>query len=411
MPAAHDQQARLLATIEQLLEMPAAEKRTTLTGACDLVAAALDADKVDAFFYDDERDSLSSLGTSNQPLSAFQRKHGLDVLPLANGGRAVQVFRTHATYASGSTRDDPEELKGIREVLRVASQIGAPLPVGDSVRGVLLVCSQKPSFFTTEDVRFVETVARWVGAVAHRADLVERIGREAAESARRHAAEELVTVLAHDLRNYIQPIDGRLQLVQRRLERENLEADLRDIDLARRGLSRLTALISDILDVARIDQGALVLETEPVDVVQLAKDVGAMLATAQTPIDVTAAEQVVATIDASRIRRCLENLLTNALKHSPRGAPVHVTVARRESAEGEQVRIEIIDEGPGISHDLVPHIFDRFVTARARSGGLGLGLFFAKNIATAHGGDLVVAPPEPGRGAHFTLRFPTHPQH
>jgi two-component system, OmpR family, sensor kinase len=399
-------QARLLDTLEKLLEMPGAELRTALVQASDLVAAALHADKVDAFLYDDERDSLVAVGSSNQPLSAQQRKHGLDVLPLANGGRCVHIFQRRTTFENGRVQEDRDELLGIREVLRVASQVGAPLSVGGVVRGVLLACSQKPDFFSTEDVRFVETVARWIGAVAHRAELVEQIGRDAAERGRRRAAEDLITVLAHDLRNYMHPIDGRLQLVRVRLERDARTADLRDIDIARRGLARLGGIIADILETARIEQGELELELEPVDVVKLVKEVGTTLATETQPIQVRTEEDVVAMIDASRIRRCVENLVANAIKYSPRGAPVHVLVRRRESESGELVRIEVIDEGPGIPQDIAPHIFDRFFTARARSGGLGLGLFVARGIATMHGGDLTVETSEPGKGAHFVLSLP-----
>jgi signal transduction histidine kinase len=402
MPA---NQARLLDTLERLLEMPAAEQRSALTQACDLVASALSADKVDTFLYDAQRDSLVALGSSNQPLSALQRKHGLDVLPVSNGGRAVHIFQTRATFVSGRTREDMEEVRGIRDALEVASQVGAPLVVGGSVRGVLLACSQKVDFFSPEDVRFVETVARWVGAVAHRAELVEQIGHDAAERGRRRAAEELITVLAHDLRNVINPIDGRLQLMCVRAQREERTVDIRDIDLARRGLSRLSNLISDILDTARIEKSALDLELGTVDVVKLVTDIAATLGSPAQPVLATAREEVIATIDASRIRRCVENLVANALRHSPRGSPVHVEIARRTHDDGEWVHIEVIDEGPGIPHEIAPHIFDRFVT-KSRSGGLGLGLFLAKSIAAMHGGDLTVEKSNPGKGAHFCLKFP-----
>lgn len=399
-------QPRLLETLEKLLEMTAAEQRIALVQACDLVATALNADKVDAFLYDDARDSLVALGTSTQPLSAQQRRHGLDVLPLANRGRAVQTFVSRSTFVSGAVQEDMEELRGIREVLRVASQVATPLVVGGVVRGVLLVCSLAPGFFTADDVRFLETVGHWVGVVAHRAELVEQIGRDAAERARRRAAEELITVLAHDLRNLISPIDGRIQLVRMRHEREGRTADLRDIDLAHRGLGRLTSLIADILDTARIEKASLELELSPTELRKLVTEVSATFSTPTQPIMVHAAEDVAAMIDANRIRRCMENLVANAVKHSPRGAPVHVTLSRYDREDGEWVRIEVLDEGPGVPADIAPHIFDRFFTAQKRTGGLGLGLFVSRAIASMHGGDLVVEPSEPGKGARFTLTFP-----
>ena len=406
MPIGDVHGARLLDTLERLLEMPGAELKSSLTQASDLVAVALHADKVDVFLYDDRRDSLVALGSSNQPLSAQQKKHGLDVLPLSNGGRVVHVYQSRSTFVTGKLHEDPEELRGVKEALAIKSKVGAPLVVGGEVRGVLMVASLKPDFYGPEDTRFTETVARWIGAVAHRAELVERIGRDAAEGGRRRAAEELITVLAHDLRNYMNPIDGRLQLIRRRLERDQRAADLRDLDIARRGLSRLAGLISDILETARIEQGALTLDLAPVDIVELAREVGTTLGSPQQPVDVRSGEEVIATVDPSRIRRCVENLVANALKHSPKGAPVHVQVAVEERHDGEWVKIEVVDEGPGIPHEIAPHIFKRFFTAQSRTGGLGLGLFVAKSIAAMHGGDLDVATPEAGKGAHFTLAFP-----
>jgi hypothetical protein len=72
--------------------------------ATDLIAEALRADKVDAFLYDPTRDALEAVGSSNQPLSALQRKHGLDFLPIANGGRVVWVFQNWKTYVTGLSR-------------------------------------------------------------------------------------------------------------------------------------------------------------------------------------------------------------------------------------------------------------------------------------------------------------------
>src|SRR6476660_2271503 len=92
---------RVQDTLERLLEIPDADLTTALTRAADVMALAFAADKVDAFVYDAARDSLVALGTSNQPLSQRQRRHGLDVLPVSNGGRVVHVYKTNATFVTG----------------------------------------------------------------------------------------------------------------------------------------------------------------------------------------------------------------------------------------------------------------------------------------------------------------------
>src|SRR6185436_13628421 len=165
--------------------------------ASNAVAEALSADKVDAFLYDETRDSLVALGTSTQPLSALQKRLGLDVLPVSNAGIAVKVYQEGRTFATGRLDLMDDELRGVREGLKVKSTIGVPLEVGGKLRGMLLIASLKPDFFGPADVTFAETIARWVGMIAHRAELVAQITRNALEQGRRAAAEELITVLAH----------------------------------------------------------------------------------------------------------------------------------------------------------------------------------------------------------------------
>src|SRR5690349_14518864 len=110
-----DDQRRLLETLERLLEIRATDLRLALSESADLVASALSADKVDAFLYDSTRDSLVALGSSNQPLTQMQKRLGLDVLPVANRGRSVEVFETGRTYVNGRVDRDTDELRGIRD--------------------------------------------------------------------------------------------------------------------------------------------------------------------------------------------------------------------------------------------------------------------------------------------------------
>ena len=196
-----------LQTLEALLAFPASGLVSSLTHACNLVATALKADKVDAFLFDERKATLAAIGTSTQPLSDLQKRLGLDVLPVANGGRVVEVFQTGITFVTGHLENDTDELAGVRDALKVRSQIGVPLDVGGRRRGMMMIASLETERFGADDVRFTELVARWVGMVAHRAELVEELTRRAVEQGRRVAAEELMTVLAHDLRNVLAPLE------------------------------------------------------------------------------------------------------------------------------------------------------------------------------------------------------------
>lgn len=401
---------RFLETLERLLELPSADLKTTLSFASDLVADATGADKVDAFLYDSTRDSLVAVGTSDRPLSARQRKLGLDVLPLSNGGRVVHVYRTGETFVTGSLDEDGEELRGVKESLAIRSKLGVPLVVAGTRRGMLMLASLQRNFFTADDVRFAEAVGRWIATVAHRAELMEEIGRNAAAQGRRAAAEELVTVLAHDLRNLLAPLDGQLHVLQRRAQREHRKEDVADLGAAQQALGRLRSLVSDILDVARIEHGLFHGLHEPLDVVALIKDTAKTLASLShpVPIHVEATDRLLIAGDQARLRQCIENLIVNAIQKSPKDAPVNILVSTEKRDRGEWAIVEIVDQGPGVPSHLLPHIFDRYTSGTHREGGLGLGLYLARQIAAMHNGDLTVES-TPGKGARFILSLPCYP--
>lgn len=394
----------MLSTLEKILAIPTVDLEAALSLACDAVAPAFRADKVDAFLLDRTKNTLVAVGTSTQPLARLQRSAGLDVLPLANGGTVVQVYETGKPYRTGRLRDDPTEVKGIREVLKIESEIAVPIEVGSERRGVLVITSQARDFYSEDDERFAVSISRWVGAVAHRAELVAEIGRNAVEQGRRAAAEELVTTLAHDLRNFISPISARLQLLLRRAVRDTRERDRRDSEAAMRAVDRLARLITDILDVARLDQGLFQLDVAPTDLGAVAASVAETLSTPGNDIRVAAPDEVIVCADVARITQCIENVVGNAIQHSPPGAAVVLFVSKKARVEGDCGCIEIIDEGPGIPADMMPRLFERFSKGE-QSRGLGLGLYFAKRIAAAHRGDLVVES-KPGSGTRFRLELP-----
>jgi two-component system OmpR family sensor kinase len=396
---------RRLEILERLLGIEVADLEMALTHSCDVIAEALKADKVDAFLYDPEKDTLVALGSSTQPLSMMQRKLGLDLLPVSNGGRVVWVYQTGETFTTGHLEADPEELKGIRQGLKIRSQIGVPLTVAGHRRGVLMIASQQADFFTPEDVRFVESIIVWIGVVTHKAEMAQQIARAAVEQGRRAVAEELVTVLAHDLRNFVTPIAARLQLMRRRASDDNRTRDVRDCESAQSAVERLNRLISDLLDVARLDQGVLKLDLQPINLSGVARDVASALATPDHRVDVTCSEETVVAADSDRLRQCVENLVANALRYSPPDAPVDILVRREHDERGDYGVLEVRDEGPGVPPEILPRIFERFA-AGAKSQGLGLGLYLAKSIAGAHGGDLAVTS-NPAQGTRFTLKLPS----
>jgi len=173
--------------------------------------------------------------------------------------------------------------------------------------------------------------------------------------------------------------------------------------------AHLTRLVEDLSTLARADSGAVSLERAPVDLSRLVSEtvegVGALAEDRGVHLAVEAPETVRVVGDAIRLRQVLLILLDNALKHTPEGGAVAVSVEH----EGTRARLRVRDSGLGIAPEDLPHLFDRFYRAdRARSGeGSGLGLAIGRWIAEAHGGHIAAAnAPAPERGALFTVTLP-----
>jgi signal transduction histidine kinase len=398
-------QDRRLTTLERLLGIGAANLEGALDEASDLLAATLGADKVDVFLYDPSRASLIARGTSHTPMGAKQHAIGMEQLPLANGGRTVEVFETGRSWITGRADEDPSELRGITQGLGVRSILLAPLTVVQERQGVLSVVSAKPDLWSAEDLRFVEAAGSWVGLVVQQTVLVERLAVHAREQARRAAADELIAVVAHDFRNYLAPIRGRVQLLRRWAEAQGDVVATKDIGELSTVVDRLAAVVADLLDSARLDQGLLTLELGPVDLVPFAAEIARTMSTPGQSVRVVSAHATVCVnADPARLHQGVQNLISNALKFSPKGVPVTLEIAEEQRAQGRWGLLHVMDEGPGVPPELQARMFDRFARGPG-SPGLGLGLYLARRIAEAHDGALTVES-RPGGGSRFTLALP-----
>jgi two-component system, OmpR family, sensor kinase len=400
----HLGQDRLLTTLEGLLELPTTDVKATLQQATSLIAEVLAADKVDVFFHDLGSETLVALGTSDTPMGRKQHAIGMDRLPLANRGRTVEVFLTGTSYLTQHADQDPEELVGIRVGLDVKSEIAAVFEVETLRRGVLLAVSSTQEFFSEQDLHFLGAVARWIGIVMHRAELIERTQREAVEQGRRLAAEELLTIMAHDLGNYLTPLKGRIELLERRARREGREQDLRDARAVNHTFGLLTRVIADLLDVARLHQGIFAIDAQHMHFMALVQEVVAAFSTPETPISIHSCVEVNFTADPNRLRQLLENVLANAVKYAPKQTPITVEVHIERRADGLWMILTVSNQGPSLPPEKLATFFQPFAVG-AQSTGLGLGLYLANRIAAAHGGTLSIDSPS-GQGVQVTLALP-----
>jgi two-component system OmpR family sensor kinase len=224
----------------------------------------------------------------------------------------------------------------------------------------------------------------------------------------RATAQELLTVLAHDLRNHLTPLQGRLDLIRRRALREGRGEYLHDSELAVRTVDRLRRLIDDLLDVSRLERGLFFVNRRPVDVAAVVRATADAFAGGEATIELALTGELCAYADPDRLQQALENLLANAVGHSPAGGVVRVEVCEttREGEPDPWIQVRVTDHGPGVPPALLPRIFECFSTGPG-SVGLGLGLYLARRIAFAHGGTLAVES-EYGQGASFVLAWPAN---
>ncbi|MDC3962774.1 AAA family ATPase [Polyangium jinanense] len=238
----------------------------------------------------------------------------------------------------------------------------------------------------------------------------ERLLHEAQEALR--SRDEFLDIASHELNTPLTPLRLQVQLLRRRLEDPALSAHPRLqglprlLDIADHSVERLEKLVGELLDVVRIGAGKLSLKLEDVDLTTLAREAVEGLqhevTAAGLTVDLVAFEPVVGRWDRFRVEQVLVNLLTNAIKYGM-GKPITVGVRR----VGPRAELWVEDRGIGIPKDDQARIFERFERAVSSHsvGGLGLGLFIARQIVEAHGGTIRVRS-EPGHGATFTVELP-----
>jgi two-component system OmpR family sensor kinase len=395
---------RLFQMLQHLLALPGTEVSETVHQTAQLVAQALQAEKVDVFLHDPATQSLVALGTSLTPMGIHEKAVGLDRISLSEGGRAVEVYQTGQPYWTGQAQRDPGELAGMKEELGIKSEMLVPLAVDHQRRGVLLASSSAPQFFDENDFHFLEAVANWVGMAIHRAELSEGHSHEVADHARRMEAEEILTIMAHDLRNYLTPLKGRLELLRRRARREQQESLAREVEAIEQTALRLDRLVVDLLDAERLKQGVFALHPQEVDLVELVDEVVPIWRTPSHAIEVRGPAHLMVVADPNRIQQVVENLLSNATAHADPDTPISMTITQQQRAEGDVVRITVTNQGRKMTPEQLRSQFRPF-TRGNHSQGLGLGLYISQRIAQAHQGTLTVQT-EGEKTTHVTLSIP-----
>ncbi len=238
----------------------------------------------------------------------------------------------------------------------------------------------------------------------------ERVARGEAEQVSR-MKDDFIAVLSHELRTPLNAIMGWTHVL---LKRGGTDETMRGLAVIKRNGTTQARMISDLLDMSRLNLGKLPLSMAMLDPAQeIDAAISAMMPVLEEKeirLDVILAPRYrPIQADASRLQQVVWNLLSNAIKFSPRGSIISVSLVEVDAG----LRILITDAGQGIAADFLPFVFDRFAQSNAASnrhrGGLGLGLSIAKQLVEAHGGLLSVRSDGLGHGATFEVWLPTDP--
>jgi len=225
-----------------------------------------------------------------------------------------------------------------------------------------------------------------------------------------HVKDEFVAMVSHELRTPLNAVLGWARmLASKQLSEDRARHAIETIE---RNAAALTLIVDDLLDVSRIIAGTLKLTITPVDLVAVTQDacdeVGPMAARKRVDLVLSADGSPAELMngDAARLQQAIGNLLTNAVKFTPEGGRVTVSVA----PAGGQMEVNVEDTGQGIDAAFIPHVFESFRQADGAAsrahGGLGLGLAIVRKIVELHGGTVKVVSQGEGRGATFTIRLP-----
>jgi PAS domain S-box-containing protein len=297
--------------------------------------------------------------------------------------------------------------------LKPRSYIGVPLKRGqETIGAITLVMADSGRCHDMRDLNVAVALAERAGIAVEHARLFEelRLARAEADARRRDAElanrskDEFLAVLGHELRNPLAPIVMALELMKRRA------GCSRESAIVERQVKHLIRLVDDLLDVSRILRSKAVLTKERVGVAQLVADgvalVSPLLEQRRHFVTVDVQEGIWVQGDPVRLAQVVSNLMNNAAKYSPPGAPISVEA----HCEGNEVVLRVRDTGMGIDPSVILSIFEPFVQSpqaldRAQ-GGLGLGLAIVRGLVHLHGGSVSAHSEGRGRGSEFVVRLP-----
>ena len=328
-------------------------------------------------------------------------------------GRAFKELRPDWSPVFQSTYSD-RTTQEISQAAGIGGSLAVPITIRDLPYGVLCTFYYEPHDFTESEIQLLQTLADSAAVAIGNAAFIEetRLARDDAEEANRTKSEFLAN-MSHELRTPLNAIIGYSEMLQEEaadLENEEFEEDLERINGAGK---HLLGLINDVLDISKIEAGAMDIYLETFPVESMIQDV----VTTMRPLVEKNSNSLVVDCpdsvgsihaDTTKVRQGLFNLLSNASKFTEQGT-ITLTISRETSDGQEWIDFAVADTGIGMTDEQMGKLFEAFAQAEAstsrRYGGTGLGLAITRHFCEMMGGTVLVES-ELGKGSTFTMRLP-----
>ena len=338
-----------------------------------------------------------------------------------NAGRAYVERRAIWTDDFGGdssvvySDDDTEEMrKGLDSEWGVTGVVAAPIMIQDEVYGILDVFFVQHREFSDEQVNLVQNLADSAAVAINNARFIEEIqqARDDAEEANETLSHFLAN-MSHNLRTPLNAIIGYSEMLQEEAEDSDNEEFKEDLERINGAGKHLLSLVNYVLDIAKIEAGAMDIYLETFPVEPMIQDV---VTTTQTLVEKNSnvleidCPDSVGSIhaDTTKIKQCLYNLIDNASKFTEQGT-ISLTVSRDTEEGQEWVNFAVGDTGIGMTDEQMGRLFEAFAQAEGsttrRFGGTGLGLAITRHFCEMMGG-MVLVESEAGKGSTFTMKLP-----
>jgi signal transduction histidine kinase/CheY-like chemotaxis protein len=333
--------------------------------------------------------------------------------------REMQLGKTVVNYDSKTDPRTAADYERSYETTGERAYIAFPLLRGGRWVASLWASDDQPRQWTKEEVALLQTAAErtWTAveklrAEAERERLLksEQEARDAAEKANQ-LKDEFLATLSHELRNPLNVILGYSELLLRMPEIEGSQRLIKMGEALRRNAQSQSQLINDLLDLSRLQRGKISLNLETVS---LAAIIDSAVETVRTDAAAKAIEirlhvddqLLFVEGDRLRLQQIAWNLLNNAVKFTPAGGNIEISLR----SQGDSAVLLVTDTGQGIDVSFLPYVFEMFRQAdgsnRRRHGGLGIGLALVRQLVQLHGGTISAESDGPNKGSQFTIRLP-----